>query len=335
MIQFAGREIFQQQRRRWREQRFFDNADRVRCFITSTFCGRRSWLIAEPKQTLPAVVRSRGRRWTGTLFCQFAMLFATWSGTAWADRVDRLFVEIEDPERLGRIIEYNAAGVARSASYARRYRIVEVDTALLMSDKPFYLNLFEDVSLLVETIEWSVGVNEFHRRWRGRILDFGQSRQHVEMLRQGLSEQKLPPGIAAGMLEQTFLEITASSSSFDVDAETGLANLSGQRRYGRVTPEDPSGSVVSPQAPWKLMHEAFRSVSIPMVSVPMSGEIVTYAVNPLPWSPRYAMIVEVDPDRVTRNIANPAERKARIEESLRFERSLPSEEGKVTIGEIE
>ncbi|MCC5887797.1 MAG: hypothetical protein JJT88_15285 [Gammaproteobacteria bacterium] len=244
-------------------------------------------------------------------------------------------MEIEDPHRLGRIIDYNAAAVARSASLARRYRIVEVDIDLLESSQPFYLNLFDDVSLLVETLEWSAGANERHRRWRGRILDFGQSSKHVEMLRQELSEQELPPGFPAGLLEQTFLEVTASSSSFDVDADTGFANLSGQRRFGRVSTDSEQETGSDPDPPWRLVHGAFRSLSISQVIVPGRGEIAQYNVSPLKWSPRYAMIMEIDPDRRADSIADPAARQALIEEDLAFEQSLPSEEGKVMVGEID
>ncbi len=46
------------------------------------------------------------------------------------------------------------------------------------------------------------------------------------------------------------------------------------------------------------------------------------------------MIMEIDRDRIANNLADPAARQARIEESLAFEQSLPSEEGKAMIGEI-
>ena len=297
---------------------------------------RHSWVYTKERQELPRAMHANGRRWAATLMQPLITVLALWSTPSWANDIKRLFTEIEDSHRLGRIIEHNAAGVARNASMARRYRVVEVDIELLKNKEPFHLNLFDDVSLLVETLEWSVGANAFHRKWRGRILDFGQSRQHVEMVRQELAEQELPPGVPENVLEQTYLEVTGYASSYDVDAETGIANRSGQRRYGRVSPDGPeSGSVVSPEAPWKLVHEAFWSFRIRQVLVPASGEVVSYHVSSLQWSPRYAMIVEVDPTRIASNIANPVERKALIEEGLRFERSLPSEKGKVIVGEIE
>lgn len=296
----------------------------------------QSLLCAKEQRKLSRAVHPKRRRWAATLIQQFTIVLTLASTPSWADDIKRLFTEIEDPHRLGRIIEHNAADVARSASMARRYRVVEVDVELLKNKEPFHLNLFDDVSLLVETLEWSVGANKFHRKWRGRILDFGQSRQHVEMVRQELAEQELPPGFPENVLEQTYLEVTGYASSYDVDAETGIANRSRQRRYGRVSPAGPeSGSVVSPEAPWKLVHGAFWSFRIRQVLVPASGEVISYHVSSLQWSPRYAMIVEVDPTRIASNIANPVERKARIEEGLRFERSLPSEKGKVILGEIE
>lgn len=279
-------------------------------------------------------LRAQSQRWLSTLIGGLAVLLPLWSAPSWAEEIQRLFIEIEDPHRLGRIIEHNAADVARNASFARRYRIVEVNTDLLSRDEPFFLNLFDDVSILVETIEWSVGANEFHRTWRGRILGLGQSTQHVEVLRRELIEQDPPPGVPAGFIEKTLLEVNASSSSFDIDADTGIANLSGQRRFGRVRQNGPGDQMSTPQSPWRLVHEAFRSVRISQVFVPRSGEIVTYSVSPLKWSPKYHMIIEIDPDRVANNIANPSQRKALIEEGLQLERSLPSEEGKVMMGEI-
>ncbi len=298
----------------------------------------RSSQYANEERIRHGLVRSAGKRCAGLLLCQLALVSATWSGTAWADGANQLFVEIEDPGQLGRILDHNEADVARRAYLAKRYRVVEVNTAVLESDEPFYLNLFDDVSIRVETLELSTGASEFNRRWRARVLDFGPSGQDVEMLRRGLAEAEKDraPHIPAGALEQNFMELSAILVSYDVDADSGVANPSGQRRFGRVSPEEPSEPVTGPDSPWRLIHGAFEAFGLSRVSVfGRGGEIVNYAVSPLQWSPRYAMVVEADPSRIASYIADPVERKALAEEYLEFERSLPSEEGKVTMGEIE
>lgn len=241
----------------------------------------QSLLCAKEQRKLSRAVHPKRRRWAATLIQQFTIVLALASTPSWADDIKRLFTEIDDPHRLGRIIEHNAADVARSASLSRRYRVVEVDTDLLKGDEPVYLNLFDDVSLLVETLEWSIGVNESTRVWRGRILDFGQSRQHVEMVRQELAEQELPPGLPANLLEQTYLEVTAFLVTYDIDADSGIANPSGQRHFGRVSPDGRGDAMAAKDSPWRLVHEAFRTLSISRISVPRTGELVNYAVRPL------------------------------------------------------
>jgi hypothetical protein len=246
-----------------------------------------------------------------------------------------------DDDKGQRIAEYNSAFLQEQLYFASRYRIVEVDTDLLLSSEEFTITPFPDVPPI--------------QLRRANIVEYQDSLAiHADV------EMNLPEGF-----EFIRPQILISLLSWDID-ERGDAQVSSDNRfefspYWRIdefdrpvleVPSDVSEGFIGPppQSPEdiarhkelsRLDKNAFHSVTATIEMPPASQ----YRLTPLRLTPRYSLIYEVDQEKrivsaVDRMPSEPSiesdpEQRERIREYREFQAQLPDDSNRAVRGDIE
>jgi hypothetical protein len=240
------------------------------------------------------------------------------------------------------LAEYNSVFLREALYTAKRHRIVQANTELLLIDDDFTITPFEDVAPIHITQE-SVRRTEAAIYWHGLV------------------QTVLQPQLDAYGIK---IRTTISMHAWDLN-ESGNASLSLQNRFKHspywrinesgmpvleIVPEGEAGVVgPPPQTPGdierhrrlkNLEKHAFYSVT-GLISSP---EQARYVLVPLEYTPKYSVIYEVDRDKVVPKPIDfqPGEVDTRSEsEKLEVARyndfisSLPEEEDKAVRGDLE
>lgn len=209
----------------------------------------------------------------------------------------RELLQAVPPDKARQLLEYNERHLQEHLYFAARYRVVEVDTELLLNAEEFTITLFEDIGpITLERKQLIRGEDNFS--WFGSQKVYGPAAQFYQTLRDPL------------------LTITALSWDLDTD---GNALLSSQNRF-RQSPQwkiDEQGNVnLDVQGPsltrdfgpppetaediaWhrrvqQLDKHAFYSV---LAQIVMADDAI-YWLRPMELTRRYVVVYEVDQSRM-------------------------------------
>ncbi len=174
-----------------------------------------------------------------------------------------------DQLKAQQLIEYNSPWFQAELYSAKRFRIVEVDTSVLMRDDDFTVTLFDDLAALHLTQD-AIQRREDTFAWNARVL--------VE----------IPDVLRRLGARQTVL---FSGLKWDTD-ESGRAVESSGNRFR--SPPQTAQEIVGRQTSRKLNKRAFYSV-VAYFEL-FSGN--RYRLEPLKYTPKYHVLFEADPEKI-------------------------------------
>ena len=257
------------------------------------------------------------------------LLAALGAGTL---RAEELLEEI-DAYKVGRLAEYNSVFLQGALYFATRHRIVKVDTTLLLQGDDFTVTPFPDMAPLHFKYE-AIRGTEDDIYWTGRVeTDENSPLTMIALHAWDLDKS----GNALHSSQNRFTH----SPHWRID-ESGAPVLetlpAGEAGIAGPPPETPQ-DIERQRQLQELERHAFYSVTAGF-SLPGVGR---YVLTPLPYTPKYSVIYEVDPDSAS--IAHdrlPEEEDTRSArermQALQYEafvNRLPKETGKAVRGEIE
>ena len=237
-----------------------------------------------------------------------------------------------DEDRIEKISDYNRHALGDAAYFAKRFRIVEVNSDLFFEAEAFIVTPFiGDSPLVLARDSLKKQPLEGSATWLGTIID-----PYVPMSEFKVSEEQLAQsGMSKAQLYNTVFGVRFYMLDWDSDGQTGNAYLSSERKkYGKVSQRPVEVPELS-----NIEERAFRSVS-GQINLNIFG-LGRYVLKPLQFMPKYHVIYEVDPlkkfsvpeDKTDRSLRAQEQReKAQLYEDYR--ETLPKFERKVIKGDI-
>lgn len=217
------------------------------------------------------------------------------SNVAIAEHPELLIPVIGEEEQ--RVLAANQYFIKKGSYFAKRYRIVRVDTDLLLgSDEALTISLFDDVSIPVVRKEISVRNGGVNFTWRGRYASVpftpdelasfnpGMSLEHAERLYDSLFE------IRIGGTQYVFDKDPANAegvAGMRQDPETGRLIYETERLAQKLKEGTIVYGVSLNLLP--LIPESIRQGQKPLS--------VEYQIRSLPMDRRYSAVYELDPDK--------------------------------------
>ncbi|HEY5565616.1 MAG TPA: hypothetical protein VIM81_00030 [Gammaproteobacteria bacterium] len=258
------------------------------------------------------------------------------------ERVPELLRGVDD-YKAQRVVEYNGVWLQAELYSAKRFRIVIVDTSLLLKDDDFTVTPFDDVTPIHLT-------QESVHRWEDTVAWTALMKIDVPAL---LKIAGMRPTVLLSMIawdtDESGNAFYSSDNRFEFSSDWTFDDLN---RPVLRTPPGEQGGVAGPppQTPaeiarhrqlLRLNKHAFYSVSAAFELFPETK----YRLVPLNYTPKYSVIYEIDPERQVLFIVDEppdgvplnrsAEADARLADYENFIRSLPSEENVPVVEDIQ
>lgn len=214
------------------------------------------------------------------IFFSFILIFTSMCVTA---QYKELLKEV-DEDRIKKISDYNSHFLGDAAYFAKRYRIVEVNSDLFFGDEAFSITPFEDISVVVarDSLKERAG----SATWHGTIIDPYVSMSDLEVSEEQLAQE----GTSKISVYKALLGLRFGLMDWDSDGQTGNAYPSYENK-GLQTSRRP---VEVPDLQTFKKH-AFRSViGLTNLDVFQLGQ---YMLVPLQFTPKYHLIYEMDPQK--------------------------------------
>ena len=190
-----------------------------------------------------------------------------------------------DEDRIEKISDYNSHFLGDATYFAKRFRIVEVNSDLFFEDEPFTITPFNgDISLVLARDSLEERTLKGSATWFGTIID-----PYVPMSEFKVSEEQLAQsGMSKAQLYNTFFGVRFFMLDWDSDVQTGNAYLSYERKkYGKVSQRPVEVPELS-----NIEERAFRSVS-GQINLNTLG-LGRYVLKPLQFTPKYHVIYEAE-----------------------------------------
>jgi len=202
----------------------------------------------------------------------FLAVAALLSSAVSADELPELFIPVTEQEEQ-QVREKQDYFLKRSNYFAKRHRIVRVNTDVLFNEPRFRITFFDDASITVQRKSVDQGAMI---TWKGQMEN--QPISVEEFVRAG------DPRDVARDAYSTWVDVSISAAKQVYDPETGRsAPLIGRDlKTGR-----PINSVDSSKGQYTFYH-AGAEIS------PLSLK-KTYRLRPLEWDSRYHILYEEDP----------------------------------------
>ncbi|MCC5870469.1 MAG: hypothetical protein JJU27_18370 [Gammaproteobacteria bacterium] len=233
-----------------------------------------------------------------------------------------------DPQRVERIRAYNGNEFERTAYFAKRWRVVEIDPQVLFQHNVVRIRPFPDVDLVVRRRPGPVE-READPNWLGVVESPAASahaRERKAMELDTLFERH--PGLREqeqGIRHQSSVGATFTMGLWSVDEATGIADGSGFVPIPRLTQAGPSRDMQTEQASCAEPSHAVRgSTFISLIgSVTDPVNRARYVIEGLSRSPRYHIVYEFDSAAHVRGFPTGPERDRAQQRVLEFQASLP------------
>jgi len=267
------------------------------------------------------------------------LLSASMSVTA---HTKELFKEVNGA-KLQKILTYNETNISEAAYFAKRYRIVEVNSDLLFSDDEFTITPFEGVSITVRRDDAVDGSYLGTAQWHGIIV----SPEHPSISEIGVldmdEQQAEAAGLGPAQLYRMFFGVELYTYSWDIDKRTGVAFPSVQREQRASAFLMHNG--VATKESLDLEENAILSVSGRFNLQALGfGE---FRLESLQFTPKYHIIIELDSSKLFSYDFLPGNEKAddhsvyaekqrkKVQEYNEYVNSLPSVQDKTIVGDVE
>lgn len=206
------------------------------------------------------------------------------------------FIISLSPDLESRIIQENRFDVEEAAFFAKRYRIVRLNTDLLFEDtSEIAISPFPDVTIRLRKQSFNRRNNDLGFTWTGRYTDTPLSRQEF-IAQQGPSDASAER--TAGRIYDKIFSVRITGSKYTFDQKTGKTkSLSGmrydpvQRRH--VTEHEKFLADSRPDL--AVFYEVLFNLHPPAIdsesNFPYSA---AYLLRSLPGDRRYHVIYELD-----------------------------------------
>ncbi len=251
------------------------------------------------------------------------------------------------PEHLERIRAYNGNNFERAIHFAKRWRVVEVNPEVLFPNRVVRVRLFQDADFVLRRIE-RPGDRNADLSWAA-IHDYptvppqiqtrrNRSQAFVDAVLERFPAQRKNEQVAR---HDARIEANFGVIMWRVDERTGVAQDVVSLTFPHLPPPT---SVDEPD----LSDAQRHSATTPALRVPVTNEFFqmhgtvtdpvenkTYWIRELDFSPRYHLVLELDPSKFVRNLPPGPDRDLAEALAVEFEASLPPDEYPEIRGDIE
>ncbi|MCC5870470.1 MAG: hypothetical protein JJU27_18375 [Gammaproteobacteria bacterium] len=259
----------------------------------------------------------------------------------------KLIMTDVDPEHLERIRAHNGNNFERAIYFAKRWRVVEVNPDILFPNRAVRVRLFADADFVLRRIE-RPGERNADLSWAA-IHDYPtvpaqiqtrrkRSQAFVDAVLERFSGQRTNEQVAR---HDARIEANFGVIMWRVDERTGVAEDVASLTFPHLPPPT---AVDEPD----LSDAQRHSATPPAFRVPVTKEFLqlhgtitdpvenkTYWIRELDFSPRYHLVLELDPSKFVRNLPPGADRDLAEARALEFEANLPPDEYPEIRGTIE
>lgn len=196
----------------------------------------------------------------------------------------------------------------KSTYFAKRHRIVGVNTELLESAGQFKISLFDDISVVVEVTGLRIRPDGLSIGWSGRIIE-PEITVH-ELIADGISPKE------AKFLKPHMEKISITAAQVSYDEATGT-------KYQYFFPDFELYRVPSSEKSGGYDRSALYDVVATIQNIRLPHQ---YELRPLETDPQYHLLIEIDPEKTfskgpMEDAENP-EQAARRREYRDFKRTL-------------
>jgi hypothetical protein len=213
-------------------------------------------------------------------------------------QIPELLIPVDGAER-DRVVESNEYFIKRGAYFARRYRVVRVNTELLLGDQPqVNASLFDDLSIFLTRDKFSAPNDGQSFVWQGHYTAAPVTSDEFGRLNPNVLASK-----ANIVYKHLFnVEIRGTQYVFDqdpADAEA-VAGMRHDRTSGRIIYETERlaeklarGTVV-----YSVRADLNLSAILEYSPTYRGQEVSEVQIRPLPMDRRYSVVYELDPDKM-------------------------------------
>jgi hypothetical protein len=200
-----------------------------------------------------------------------------------------------DAGKAKRLAEYNSASLQAELYSAKRFRIVALETSLLLEDDDFTVTPFDDVPPIHLT-------KDVVHRWEDAVAWSGLMKIDLPEALSALGAR--PTAMLSAMAWDTDESGNAFESSLNRFEYSPYWTFDDSDRPRLEVPEGQKGVAgPPPQTPAEIArHKALKALNKhAFFSVHASFELLfpraTYMLVPLKYAPKYSVIYEVDPEK--------------------------------------
>lgn len=244
---------------------------------------------------------------SGFLICLVTAILAA-PPVAWASDLPELFIPVSGQEEQ-QVRRENQYFLKLHNYFAKRHRIVRVNTGVLFNAPRFRITFFDDMSISVrrDSITYN-GESKAMFSWTGRMEN--QPIAPEDFLSRGHPPDRANDAYAA------VVEVSIAGSSYVYDPKTGRSSSLASRDSKTLRP---TASVDRSKGQYKI-----RAIQTEISPLSLS---TTFRLKPLETDKRYHVLIETDPAKILSpgiegGPRNEAEREFRIQQYKQFVESL-------------